>query len=64
MNTLSLVSANDDVLQSSTFLEEEDGVRVAALRLTSASAGATVVAGVCLGWGESLTSGDGDGLAQ
>lgn len=36
VNTLDLISANDDVLEGSTVLEDEDGVAVATLSLTSA----------------------------
>jgi hypothetical protein len=46
VNALGLVGANDDVLESGTLLEEEDGVVVTALRLASACTRAAVEASV------------------
>lgn len=45
VDTLSLVLADDDVLEGGALAEEEDGVGVAALGLLVAGAGAAVVAG-------------------
>jgi hypothetical protein len=64
MDTLGLVSTNHDVAEGPTFLDEEDSIRVATLRLFTASSRPPVVAGERLGRGEGLARSHGDRLAQ
>lgn len=60
MNTLDLVSANDGVLQGTTVLNREDGVRIATLTLGAAHAAAEGLHATIVG----LVAGDDVGLVK
>lgn len=64
VNTLGLVSTNNDAAESRAFLEQEDGIGVTTFGLLVASARTTVIASVGLRGREGLSSTDGHGLAQ
>jgi hypothetical protein len=64
MDTLSLVSTNNNTAKSCALFEQEDSISVATFCLVSTSTRATIVAGVGLGGSKSSSGLDGDRLAQ
>lgn len=63
MDTLHLVLANDDPVQSRTFFQDEDSVSFSPFAILACT-GAPVIASIRLGRGEALTSLHSDRAAQ
>ena len=64
VDTLGLVGTDRHTGEGGALLEQEDGVCVSSLGLSSACTAATVVAGIGLGGREGLSSSDSNGLGE